>query len=77
MIDDFLFRLTLRLLKRKNKDFSVLVFFYIELYGKDRSCKKKFRKETFQTGVIVAGGGFLSYCNHQLIKFKEEKRFGL
>ena len=24
---------------------------------------------------MVAGGGFLSYCNHQLIKIEEDKRF--
>ena len=34
-------------------------------------------EENFQTGFVVAGGGFLSYWNHQLIKFEEEKRFGL
>ena len=26
---------------------------------------------------MVAGGGFLSYCNHQPIKFEEDKRFRL
>ena len=41
------------------------------------SCKGKPRKENFQFGFVVAGGGFLFYWNHQLIKFKEEKRFGL
>ena len=30
-----------------------------------------------QTGFVVAGGGFLSYWNHQLIKFEEKKIFGL
>jgi hypothetical protein len=25
---------------------------------------------------VVAGGGFLSYWNHQLIKYEEKKRFG-
>ena len=47
------------------------------LRGTGTSCKEKFRKENFQTGFAVAGGGFLSYWNHQLIKFDEEKRFGL
>ena len=31
----------------------------------------------FQTGFVVAWGGFLSYCKSQLIKFEEDKRFGL
>ena len=31
----------------------------------------------FQTGFVVAGCGFFSYWKHQLIKFEEEKRFGL
>ena len=34
-------------------------------------------KENFQTGFVVSGGGFLSYWNHQLNKFEEEKRFGI
>ena len=33
--------------------------------------------ENFQTGFVVVGGGFLFYCIYQLIKFEEEKRFGL
>ena len=37
----------------------------------------KVLQENFQTGFVVAGGEFLSYWNHQLIKFEEEKRFGL
>ena len=37
--------------------------------------KLKFRKENFQAGFVVAGGGFPSYCNHQLFNFEEEKRF--
>ena len=41
------------------------------------SCKEKFSKENFQTLFVVAGGGFLSQWNHQLIKFEEEKKFGL
>ena len=45
--------------------------------GTVTSCKEKFRKENFQTGFVVAGGGFLSYWNYQLIKFEEENRFGL
>ena len=45
--------------------------------GTGTSCKEKFRKENFQTGFVVAGGRFLSYWNHQLIKFEEEKRFEL
>ena len=43
--------------------------------GTGTTCKEKFRKEKFQTEFVVAGGGFLSYWNHQLIKFEEEKRF--
>ena len=39
--------------------------------GTGTSCK-----ENFQTGFVIAGGGFLSYWNHQLIQFEEEKRFG-
>jgi hypothetical protein len=45
--------------------------------GTGTSCKKKFLKENFQTGFVVAGGGFLSYWNQQLTKFEEEKSFGL
>ena len=45
--------------------------------GTGTSCKEKFRKKNFQTGFMVAGGGFLSYWNHQLTKFEEEKIFGL
>ena len=45
---------------------------YISVYLDDTgtSCKEKFRKENFQTGFVVAGGGFFSYWNHQLIKFE-------
>ena len=31
----------------------------------------------FSTEFVVAGGRYLSYCNHQLNKFEEDKRFGL
>ena len=31
----------------------------------------------FETGLVVAGGGFLSHWNYQLIKFEEEKIFRL
>ena len=40
--------------------------------GTGTSCK-----ENFQTEFVVAVGGFLSYWTHQIIKFEEEKRFGL
>ena len=30
-----------------------------------------------KTGFVIAEGDFLSYCNHQLIKFEENMRFGL
>ena len=43
-----------------------------EIFGTGTSCK-----ENFQTGFVIAGGGFLFYWNHQLIKFEEEKIFGL
>ena len=33
--------------------------------------------QIFQTEFVVARGEFLSYCNRQLIKFEEDKRFGL
>ena len=33
--------------------------------------------QIFQTGFVVTGGGFLSYCNHQLIKFEADKRLRL
>ena len=33
-------------------------------------------QENIQTGFVVAGGGFLSFWNHQLIMF-EEKIFGI
>ena len=45
--------------------------------GTGTSCNERFSKENFQTGFVVAGGEFLYYWNHQLIKFEEEKRFGL
>ena len=45
--------------------------------GARTSCKEKFRNKNFQTEFVVAGGGFLSYRNHQLIKFKDEKRYRL
>ena len=45
--------------------------------GTGTYCKEKSLQENFQTGFVVAGGGFLSYWNHQLIKFEEEKIFGL
>ena len=38
-----------------------------------RDYKEKFSKENIQTGFVVAGGRFLSYCKHQVIKFEEEK----
>ena len=28
-------------------------------------------RDNLQTGFVIAGGGFLSYCNHQIIKFEE------
>ena len=34
-------------------------------------------KLNFQTGFVVAGGGFLSYWNYQLIEIEKEKRLGL
>ena len=43
-----------------------------KLNGTGTSCK-----ENFQTRFAVAGGGFISYWNHQLIKIGEKKRFGL
>ena len=43
-----------------------------KLNGTGTSCK-----ENFQTRFAVAGGGFISYWNHQLIKFGEKKRFKL
>ena len=46
------------------------------IWHKD-TCKEKFRKENFQTGFVFAGCGILSYWNHQIIKFEEEKIFGL
>ena len=42
---------------------------------KGKVLQGKVSEENFQTGFVVAG--FLSYCNHQLIKIEEEKRFGL
>ena len=45
--------------------------------GTGTPCKEKFCKKNFQTWFVVAGGGFLSYWDYQLIKFEEEKRFGL
>ena len=33
-------------------------------------------KENFQTVFMVAGGGFLSYWNHQLINFEERRDNG-
>ena len=44
------------------------------LVGTGTSCKEKFHKENFQTGFVVAGGEFLSYWNHQLMKFEEDIR---
>ena len=44
---------------------------------RDIACNAKFRKENFQTGFVVAGCGFLYFWNHKLIKFEEEKIFGL
>ena len=52
------------------------MFFLLE-YGTGTSHKEKFSKKNFQTGFVVAGGGFISYWSHQQIKFKDEKRFGL
>ena len=58
---------------RTKQDYSSMESFKVHsYYGTGTSCK-----ENFQTGFVVAGGGFLSYWNHQLIKFEEEKRFGL
>ena len=34
-------------------------------------------KLNFSNWIVVAGGGFLSYCDHQLIKLEDDKRFGL
>ena len=45
--------------------------------GTGTSCKGQLTNYFFNTGFVVAEGEFPSYCNHQLIKFKENKRFGL
>ena len=33
--------------------------------------------KNFQTGFVIAGDCFLFYWNYQLIKFEEEKIFGI
>ena len=55
----------------------VLIFLVIEFKAKGHLARKIFRKEKFQTGFVVARGGFFSYWHYQLIKLEEEKRFGL
>ena len=52
-----------------------LMFFLCLTDDTVTSGKEKFCKENFQTWFVVTGGGFLSYCNLQLIKFEEEKRW--
>ena len=47
-------------------------YFWNKQFSTGTSCK-----ENFQSGFVVAGGGFIFYWNHQLIKIEEEKRFGL
>ena len=39
--------------------------------------QRQLANKNFQTGFVVTGGWFLSYCNHQLIKFEEKKRLQL
>ena len=39
--------------------------------------QRKVSQGKFSNWIRFPGGGFLSYWNHQLIKFEEEKRFGL
>ena len=48
---------------------------YFQCTGK--YCKGQIVYFFVQNGLVFAGCGFLSYCNHQIIKFKEDKRFGL
>ena len=55
----------------------IYLYLHIHLSGKGTSCKETFHKENVQTGFVIAGGGSLSYSNHQLMKFEEEKRFKL
>ena len=44
--------------------------------GHRDNLQKKVSQGKFQTGFVVAGVVFLSFWNHQLIKFEEDKRFG-
>ena len=46
------------------------------LTGTGTSLNGQLANQIFQTGFVGAGGGFLSYCNYQLIKFEEDNRFG-
>ena len=40
------------------------------LTGTGTSCKGQLANQIFKTGFLVAVGGFLFYCNYQLIKFE-------
>ena len=54
---------------------SVCTEIYI-LRAQGHLARKSFAKKIFKLDSWLPGG-FLSYWNHQLIKFEEEKRFGL
>ena len=42
------------------------VYLYMRMKAQGHLANKN-----FQTGFLIAGGGFLTFCNHQLIKFEE------
>ena len=55
----------------------VIFIFGFSLFLHFLSDKQRHRDILQGTGFVVTGGGILSYCNHKLIKFEEDKRFGL
>ena len=63
----------------KFKDYKKIYPLFFLLYNlvSVLPCIGTYCKVDFQTGFVVAVGGFLSVWNHQLIKFEEEKIFGL
>ena len=44
------------------------------LHIQDYQAQGQLANYIFQTGFVITGGGFLSYCNNQLIKFEKNNK---
>ena len=58
--------------------YHVSSFLYIYFVGTGTACKGQLEDKKFKLNSSWSpGSDFLSYCNHQFIKFEQDKRFGV